>query len=349
MTNTLWILTEERPKAEVLRIIFTKFLQDYNYTGFIDNLRILPILDNEKFCFKYEIIGFRCNKINRIYLKIVTGNSSFIDYLLFYQDTEPNCDDAPIYAIEVTKTDDKESRNTGVFQRCIKFVFAKFYFPNAKLIMLYDLQIEQKNQPTDTNIFGTKLLLTFGVDILGKKLDAEIFQPFHTIEEIILFKKNMRKAPETNVPILLTKRKNQIEVSGRLIKNNTLSHDPNIGALSIISAVLRKLGWNKKIIITQHGLKQQYIGKRNKFIQVANLLNISLESLNLPKIELDNKYWHYETEGEKLGTIFIHIVVESFTNGYSIFENHAGCEKGYFITKEGENLLLAKYKDRAKY
>ena len=46
------------------------------------------------------------------------------------------------------------------------------------------------------------------------------------------------------------------------------------------------------------------------------------------------------TEGEKLGTIFIHLVVENFTTGYSIFENHAGCEKSYFITKEGGLLFL---------
>lgn len=43
------------------------------------------------------------------------------------------------------------------------------------------------------------------------------------------------------------------------------------------------------------------------------------------------------------------MVVENFTQGYSIFENHAGSEKGYFITKEGEAIPLAKYKDREKY
>lgn len=36
--------------------------------------------------------------------------------------------------------------------------------------MLYALQIEQKEKPTETYIFGTKLLLTLGVEILGKKI-----------------------------------------------------------------------------------------------------------------------------------------------------------------------------------
>ena len=38
----LWILTEERPKKEVLRYILEKFIKDRNITCFIDNLRILP-------------------------------------------------------------------------------------------------------------------------------------------------------------------------------------------------------------------------------------------------------------------------------------------------------------------
>ncbi len=161
-------------------------------------------------------------------MKTVSGNSSFTDFLIFYQKDEP------IYAIEETKTDDKESRNTGVYQRCSKFVFIQSYYPNVKKIMLYNLQIDQKLEPTSTYIFGTKLLLTLGVEILGKKLDKTIFTPFKTIDEIIDLKNDMRKAPKGNVPILLTKSKTKIEVSGRLFKSGGLSHDPNIGALSIM-------------------------------------------------------------------------------------------------------------------
>ena len=152
-----------------------------------------------------------------------------------------------------------------------------------------------------------------------------------------------------SVPILLTKFDNRIEVSGRLYKSGGLSHDPNIGALSIISAVLRKLGWDKQIVITQHGLQQKHVGKTNKFVQIANKLNLSLEGLIVPRAELPKDYWHYERKGEKLGTIFIHLVVESFTRSYSIFENHAGCEKGYFRTSAGEYIPVQKYVDRDAY
>lgn len=66
--------------------------------------------------------------------------------------------------------------------------------------------------------------------------------------------------------ILITKYDNKITISDRLFKSGSLSHDPNIGALSIISAVLRKLGWQKDIIITQHGLSQSHLKPKNKFI-----------------------------------------------------------------------------------
>ena len=348
--KNLWILTEERPKVSVLQKIFKYFSKD-KQVGFLGNpLQIIPLSDQfNKFSFTYEVVGFKCASVNKVFIKTVSGSSSFVDFLVFFQERQPTIEEVPLYAIEETKTDDKESRNTGVYQRCSKFVYIQNYFPSIKKIMLYELQVEQKENPTETYIFGTRMLITLGVDIVGKELDGQIFKPFSSIDELILAKKNMRKAPAGNVPILITKLENRIEVSGRLYKNNGLSHDPNIGALSIISAVLRKLGWKKEIVITQHGLQQSHVGNTNKFVQIANTLKLSLDGLNVPKAVLPREYWHYEKQGEKLGTIFIHLVVENFTKGYSIFENHAGCEKGYFQTSAGEYLPLKKYVDREAY
>lgn len=347
----LWILTEERPKKEVLQMIFEYFAKDQNCGFFGDAIRIIPILNKDKtFSFTYEVIGFKCAKVDKVFIKIVSGSSSFTDFLVFYQDNMPTIKDIPLYAIEETKTDDKESRNTGVYQRCSKFVFIQNYYPNTKRIMLYALQVAQKSKPTGTYIFGTRLLLTLGVEILGKKLNPEIFKPFTSIEELRIAKSNMRSAPKGNIPITINIVNDDcIQISGRLYKNGGLYHDPNIGALSIISAVIRKLWFKGKIEIIMHGLEQRHIGKTNKFVQIANVLGIEFEDLILPKTTLPKDYWHYETKGEKLGTIFIHIIVENFTKSYSIFENHAGCEKGYFVTKNGEHLALEKYADRDAY
>lgn len=348
--NNLWILTEERPKNNVLVMIFKYFAKDYGLSFFADNIRIIPILDTNKcFSFTYEVMGFKCSKIEKIYIKIISGKSSFTDFLIYYQPNMPTIQDEPIYAIEETKTDDSESRNTGVYQRCSKFVFLKNFYPNTKEIMLYSLQISEKQKPSQTNIFGTRLLLTYGVEILGKNLDQQIYTPFKTIDELISYKNGMRKPPTGNVPILIKQYKDKIQISGRLYKAGRLSHDPNIGALSMISAVLRKLGWNKTIEITHHGLTKYNVGTNNKFLFIAQMLNISLEKINMPKSILPKIYWKYDTNGEKLATIFIHIVVENFTSGFSVFENHAGCEKGYFIINKGEHIPLAKYTDREAY
>lgn len=349
-SRNLWILTEERPKTSVLQTIFSYFAKDQNCGFFGDTIRIIPLLDKNKcFDFTYKVIGFTCAKVDNIYIKTVSGSSSFTDFLIYYQVELPKPSDIPLYAIEETKTDDKESRNTGVYQRCSKFVFINYFYPTTKKIMLYALQVEQKENPTETYIFGTKLLQTLGVVVLGKKLDDEIFKPFTSIDEVIAFKKKMRKAPAGNTPIQITKTDNKIQISGRLYKSGSLSHDPNIGALSIIATVIRKLGWTKQIEITQHGLQQCHIRSKNKFVQIANQIGIGLDGLSVPEVALPKEYWHYDNQGEKLGTIFIHLVVENFTESYSIFENHAGCEKGYFHTSDGQHIPLAKYADREAY
>ncbi len=350
MFKKLWILTEERPKKEVIITILEKYLKDRNIACFVDNIRIIPILEKNMFTFKYEIIGFKTPKISNIYIKIISGTSSFVDFLVFETIDEPHSNDIPIYAIEETKTDDKESRNTGVYQRCSKFVYIEFFYPNIRKIMLYNLQIKQKDEATLTNIFGTKMLKTLGVEILGKSgIDDKKFDAFRSIDELIKLKNSM---PETKngVSVRLVKNANSIEISAKLEKNGRLASDPSIGMTTIISAVLRKLGWDKDIIIIKHNLpNQKSVGKRNKFIQIANKLNIKLDNLAIPKIDMNKTYWHYDYSGEKIATIFLDIVVEEFSQGFTIYHNHAGAERGYFITSNGEKLAVEKYNDRAKY
>ena len=135
MKKQLWILTEERPKKEVIETILQLYLKNKKISAFIDNIRIIPIIKKKKFTFVYEITGIKSSKLPKILLKIVSGNSSFVDYLVFETSKEPTPKGKPIYVIEETKTDDKESRNTGIYQRATKFVYADFYYPNVRKIM----------------------------------------------------------------------------------------------------------------------------------------------------------------------------------------------------------------------
>jgi hypothetical protein len=108
-------------------------------------------------------------------------------------------------------------------------------------------------------------------------------------------------------------------------------------------------------VITQHGLTtQQRVGKTNKFISIANKIGIELAGLLVPQISLSDGYWKVENNKEKLGTIFTSILCEEFSDSVAIYENHGGCERGYFIctkdsTKEAEYLVIPKFTDRAKY
>lgn len=344
--KNIWLLSEERPKNNIIQKIVEKFAADRHLDFKVDSkIRILPILKDKTFMFVYEVVGVTCQNVNKIFIKLASGNSSFVDYLLFYEDKEPVFESAPLYAIEETKTDDSESRNTGVYQRCSKFVFVDFYYPGIKKIMLYNLQVPQKQKATETNIFGTRMLLTVGVEIMGKIMDDKTMKPFKSLEEMIAYKDSMKKAHKGNVPIQINVKSNRINISGKLFKSGGLSYDPNIGALTIIALCIRKWESSKDIFITHHGLKQKHVGSRNKFILIANKLGIKLENLKVPVAAVHDHYWHYESKQEKIGTIFVHLLVENFTNSKSIYENHGGCERGYFIKPDGRAVVIKKYKE----
>ena len=347
MPKNLWILTEERPKKAVLSLIIKRFCLDRKLSLKINKLIIKPILEKGKFTFTYELLGIDSEGINKVLIKSVSGSGSFVDFLIFFQENEPTPDDEPLYAIEETKTDDSESRNTGVYQRSSKFVYVDLYYPNCQKIMLYNIRVKT-GKPTQTSIFGTRMLLTLGVDIIGKDLDKKVFRKFDSVDELIRFKDNMRGAPKGNVPILISKKGDTIEVSGRLWKAGGLSHDPNIGALSVISKTLRELNWEGKIIITKHGLSQSQVNKGNKFVKIANEIGIFLYGLTLPKSKLGESYWHYEKNSEKIGTIFVHLICAELENIRIIFENHAGSEKSYFLTRDSSPIYLHKYTENNK-
>lgn len=353
----IWILTEERPKKSVIKKILELYAQNFKDTFSVSESDILidPVIRDGVFHFVYEVKNVNLKQADHVYLKTVSGSSSFFDFLLFKQPEAPienSITDIPLMAIEETKTGDDESRNTGVSQRGSKFVFISEYYRNVKTYMLYNDEHarDDDKKPSNTSIFGTNILLTLGATIVGKDA-SRWFKPFTSIDELVSFKSNMRKPPKGNVPIEIKQFKDRIEISGRLAKPadaGNIGHDPNIGGLSMIAKCLRVLGWQKDIVITQHGVSQDYINKtkgKNKFLFICKSLNISLEHITMPdQILLPELYWHYEKSSEKVTSILLHLVCLKY--GMScIYENHAGCERGYFWTPNKQALALPK-KDR---
>lgn len=347
----LWILTEEKPKTSVLSQIASLYADEYSSRVLKDNeVRVVPVMKGTKFSFTYVVRGLDISGIDSIFIKTVSGSTSFVDFLVFRQEQAPTegGEECPIMAIEETKTSDAESRNTGVCQRVTKFVYIDAFYPNVKKYMLYneELQADETRRPSETNIIGTSILLTLGVKIVGK--DLKWFRPYTSVDEIIFEKNNQRQPPSGNVPVRLEKNGNTIFISGRLAKPKdagNIGHDPNIGTLSMLAKGLRALGWTGRIVITRHAVSQDYMdrsGARNKFIYVCSLLDMELEGITLPKkIELPKTYWHYERRSEKVASILLHILAEN--NGLlEVYQNHAGCERGYFFSKGREQITLPK-------
>ena len=354
--DNLWLLTEERPKPSVVLQIIEMYCTDFNdRITERREIKIKPEITKGVFDFVYVVEGLSVTNADNIYIKTVSGSSSFLDFLLFKQKEEPtegSPTDNLIMAIEETKTSDDESRNTGVYQRGSKFVYITPYYNHVKLYMLYNEELEAREhkKPSDTSIFGTNILLTLGVIIVGKNI-SRWFKPFESLDELISFKAGMRQPPSGNVPIMIKKYENRIEISGRLAKPadaGNIGHDPNIGALSMISSCIRKLGWDKDIVITMHGVTQQYVNNtrgKNKFLYICNILGIHLDGITMPmNVVLPDLYWHYEKRSEKMADILLHI--QTVYHGmFCVYENHAGCERGYFRTKTGRLVTLPK-KDR---
>lgn len=230
----IWILTEEKPRKFTIETIIKKIASDLNYLDSEKtwgDIKILPLYSEDgKFTFRYLVSGIKLKEIDNIYIENVSGHSSFVDYLVFIKKDKPLDNDIPDYAIEETKTDQSESRNTGTFQRGAKFVYLKYLFPKTKLAIIYSLRVEENAELTDTYKFGAKCFATLGVEILGKIKRKETLSPFESVDEVIEYRSRTRKPPKGNVPVSISKVNDEvIKISGRLVKNGKLGHDPNIG------------------------------------------------------------------------------------------------------------------------
>ena len=353
MSKNIWLLTEERPKTSVIISILAKFCGEHGFKYKTLDTKILPIMSADgRFKFRYKVIGFDSTDISEIFILPVSGFTSFVDFMLFYQAEEPSDKDRPALLIEETKTDDTESRNTAVYQRCTKFVVSDYFYRGVKNIMLYNHQIPQSIKPTATSIFGTRMLLTYGVEILGKKGYLNSLKSFTDLDELIESKNSM-KLTRNGVSVRIKKQDDRIYITAKLEKNGRLAHDPNIGMLSMMCACIRLLGWKGRIIIKKHGLESSSaVGNKNKFNYIAREYNIELEGIELPKVDWPEKYWQHEKNKEKTGTIFVHVIVENLTSAMAIYENHGGCERGYFLDYSNGRfnpIVVEKYVDRAKY
>lgn len=326
----IWILTEERPKIDVVKTILEKLQNDENIKMRLDSLKILPVFEKSIFQFKYFVEG--CDT-QTIIMMVEENNGSFLDHIIFHQDSKPDKYSVPIYSIEETKTTPSESRNVAVYQRLTKFVFVDMFekMKYSKKIMLYNLRTSHNTIPP-TAKFGMRVIKSLGIEVIGYDLTDGSFLKFKDLDDLITSKNAIATKRADNTPITMKKiDTNTVHITGKLEKSGKLGHDPNIGAVTGMSKLIALLDPKiNKIIIKNHGLHQNRIGKNNKFFKIANDLGIELEGISIPRTVIDDMYWKYSNSGEKIVSILFHLILE-YNNISIIYDNHAGCEQGYFI------------------
>ena len=126
----IYFLTEEKPKITTLISILNIYKNDfhgkYEITG---DIKILPIFNESLFSFTYKLVNVCVENIDNIFIKTVSGGSSFLDYLFFKQEHSPEVgkNNNLIFGVEETKTSGAESRNTNAYQRGTKFIYFKHF------------------------------------------------------------------------------------------------------------------------------------------------------------------------------------------------------------------------------
>ena len=356
MPNTeknLWILTEERPKREVIQqIIELVTKKPYEIKT------IKPIICCKKFDGTYEVIGIK-TEFPKIIIELVSGNSgketgSFVDFLIFQQEDSPIPEkkEKPTHAIEETKTTPVQSRNTASGQRLSKFVTLKAYpeiFDKAKKVMIWNYRTEIKKKLPNTVWKDFRKMISLDVKLIGidklVNLTNKKFSKFKDLDDLIKTQNSGRKPPKSNTPIKMKIEgigpKKRLEISGKLKKGRSWS-DPNMGNLSALIFLARKHKWKGNIVITKHQITQKKIdGTRkegNKFLRIVTRYKANMSNIKLRKYEYAPYYWKKDKDKkEKIGSIFLHIAIEDNGKLEVIYENHASSEQGYIIDSNGKS------------
>jgi len=313
------IFTEENPQEQEI----CTGLQILGYD--VKTCTITPSYENNKFKGEFNVQTVPIN-INCIII-LFKGTTGSVDYMFFEEGKNA-------LFMESTKTSDKDSRNSAIYQRLIKFPVAKIYYPNANYVMFYS---EEPSFVSDTGKFGIKLFATIGVDIYtpNKKLDAS---PFTSIDDLIMAKNNM-KQKAGNASVRITKSESLVTISGRLDKTNgRMDNDPNIGLICGMIVAMNSLDKTLTFRITDHRLDISKIQMNNKFWYSIMNINVEIDGFVKQKCEYPLTYYKEVKTGEKISTILF----QHQTGLLTIFHNHAGCQRASLIGKDGKHYPIPK-------
>ena len=253
-------------------------------------------------------------------VRIFKGTTSSVDYMFFKEGAVP-------LLVESTKTLNEQSRNSSVFQRVVKFLVARHYYPDADMVMFYTCA---PAFTSNTAAFGLRLFATLNIAVCCPT-GTTVGVAFSSLEDLVAAK---NAVPEKvgNVSVRLSYDGTTLTIRGRLNKTNgRMDYDPNIGLFAGMMGAVHSLSPATAFRIVDHGLDVAKIGMDNKFWYAVRGMNVTLDGFVAGESRLPEHYYKTITGNEKTSTILF----QHQSGLPALFHNHAGCQRSSVVAPDG--------------
>jgi hypothetical protein len=318
-STTVNIFTEENPQEPEL--VFGLSRLGYNVSA----CTITPVYAAGNFNGEFEVATVPEHVACTV--RIFKGTTSSVDYMFFKEGAAP-------LLVESTKTLNEQSRNSSVFQRVVKFLVARHYYPDADMVMFYTAA---PSFTSNTAAFGLRLFATLNVEVCCPS-GTTAGVAFDSVEELIAAK-NAVPEKAGNVSVRLSYDGSAVTIRGRLNKTaGRMDYDPNIGLFTGMMGAIHALSPATTFRIVDHGLDVAKIGMDNKFWYAVRGMDVTLDGFVAGESHLPEHYYKTVTGNEKTSTILF----QHQSGLPALFHNHAGCQRSSVVAPDGKTHAVPK-------
>ncbi len=357
--QNVWILSEEPPKPEVLTRLTGLTAQRLNVAMTVakGGVKLLPLAgEGNRFSFTYEVVGVTIPGVARLFFRLVTSPLHVVDYQVFLQDLMPIQADQPLFYVEEARLTDNEK--SGLFTRLAKWALLTRWHPEARdrVLLFTDSPLERKFPPVlkPGFLFALRLIKTLGIQIEDAPEAIGEVVPFDSVEAVIEAKNQL--SPERDhlqkavpmhwsVPVRLNLEDNTLVIRAWLEKGGTISHEANISLVGALAMTVRHLGWTGPILVTDHGVVDDYLIRANKFHVFQETFQIELYGVESFGMKLPRHYWTFEKRNKKQVTVLLAALIPYFGLGKVLFSHHNRAEKTDFLKPNGQTSEIRRYVD----
>lgn len=327
-----WIYGEEKPNSDSIKTSIEYIYKDMGLYHIFSKkeFRAVRMAADE-----YRIEGILCEEFADIRYKIVKGETSFPDSIHFFQVEKPTSKDIPTYICEDTKNGFDESGNM-TDQRSEKFALAKATWPTAKCVYVVNTKPDGKQEPYNCHKRAMKRMRTNGHKSIVSSFDKDGYTllevgSYKTVQELVNEDQRLTTIDTGDI---------HLDIPLWKSKNPKTTSDPNVGVTCSVVETLNTLGFKGTLWIKNHYLDIGMFDGKNKLSRILrhfvdDNFQIHIEGYGYIKSEKytgENYFGFIEDTNEKVASIALENIFENLDDWEIIFDNHAGCSKGYFYT-----------------